>query len=90
MGSSLANKSSFVMVDGITYNSCGCVGDTCNPFNVHPALLEQYLIMGFGYTYQCMPSALGPVALRLWVYISGKSLEPILQLLHIYIHTIAN
>ena len=29
-----------------------------------------------------MPSALGPVALRLWAYISGKSLVPMLQILH--------
>ena len=29
----------------------------------------------------CMPSALGPVALRLWAYISGKSLVPMLQLI---------
>jgi len=28
-----------------------------------------------------MPSALGPVALGLWAYISGKSLIPMLQLL---------
>ena len=27
--------------------------------------------------------ALGPAALRLWAYISGKALMPILQLLHI-------
>ena len=31
----------------------------------------------------CMPSALGPVALGLRAYISGKSLVPMLQLLHI-------
>jgi len=30
-----------------------------------------------------MPSALGPAALRLWAYISGKSLVPMLQLLHV-------
>ena len=30
----------------------------------------------------CMPSALGPAALRLRAYISGKSLVPTLQLLH--------
>ena len=29
----------------------------------------------------CMPSALGPAALRLRAYISGKSLAPMLQLL---------
>ena len=28
----------------------------------------------------CMPSALGPVALGLWAYISGKSFMPMLQL----------
>ena len=31
----------------------------------------------------CMPSALGPVALGLLAYISGKSLMPMLQLLHV-------
>ena len=31
----------------------------------------------------CMPSALGPAALGLQAYISGKSLVPMLQLLHI-------
>jgi len=31
-----------------------------------------------------MPSALGPVALGLWAYISGKSLMPMLQLLLVY------
>jgi len=30
-----------------------------------------------------MPSALRPAALGLWAYISGKSLMPTLQLLHI-------
>jgi len=30
-----------------------------------------------------MPSVLGPAALVLWAYISGKSLAPMLQLLHI-------
>ena len=30
----------------------------------------------------CMPSALGPAALGLRAYISGKSLAPMLQLLH--------
>ena len=30
----------------------------------------------------CMPSALGPAALRLRAYISGKSLMPMLQLVH--------
>ena len=28
----------------------------------------------------CMPSALGPVALGFWAYITGKSLMPMLQL----------
>ena len=32
------------------------------------------------------PSALGPVALMLWVYISGKPLVPMLQLYNIYIY----
>ena len=36
----------------------------------------------------CMPSALGPVALGLRAYISGKSLVPMLQLLHIPDHNI--
>ena len=31
----------------------------------------------------CMPSAHGPAALGLWVFISGKSLVPMLQLLHV-------
>ena len=31
----------------------------------------------------CMPKALGPAAQRLRAYISGKSLVPMLQLLHI-------
>jgi len=31
-----------------------------------------------------MPSAIRPVALGLWAYISGKSLMPMLQLLHVY------
>ena len=31
----------------------------------------------------CMPSALGPAALGLRAYISGKSLAPMLQLLHV-------
>ena len=31
----------------------------------------------------CMPSALGPAALGLRAYISGKSLMPMLQLLHV-------
>ena len=31
----------------------------------------------------CMPSALGPAALGLRAYISGKSLVPMLQLLHV-------
>ena len=31
----------------------------------------------------CMPSALGPVALGLRAYISGKCLMPMLQLLHV-------
>ena len=30
-----------------------------------------------------MPSALGPAALGLWAYISGKSLVPMLQLLRV-------
>ena len=33
--------------------------------------------------WQHWPSALGPVALGLWAYISGKSLVPMLQLLHV-------
>ena len=32
----------------------------------------------------CMPSALEPAALGLRAYISGKSLVPMLQLLHVY------
>ena len=32
-----------------------------------------------------MPSALGPVALGPWAYTSGKSLLPMLRLLHTYI-----
>ena len=32
-----------------------------------------------------MPSALGPAALGLWVYISDKSLAPMSQLLHVLI-----
>ena len=31
----------------------------------------------------CTPSALGPVALRPWVYISGRSPVPVLQLFNI-------
>ena len=31
----------------------------------------------------CMPLALGPAALGLRAYISGKSLAPMLQLLHV-------
>ena len=31
----------------------------------------------------CMPSALGPAAIGLRAYISGKSLVPMLQLLHV-------
>ena len=34
----------------------------------------------------CMPSALGPAALGLRAYISGKSLVPMLQLLHVTKH----
>ena len=35
-----------------------------------------------------MPSALGPAALGLWAYISGKSLVPMLQLSNIYMYVI--
>ena len=31
-----------------------------------------------------IPSALGPAALGLYAYISGKSLLPMLQLIHVY------
>ena len=34
----------------------------------------------------CTPSSLGPVALRIWVYISGRTLVPVLQLLNVSCH----
>ena len=37
-----------------------------------------------GYVHP-QPSALGPVALGFWVYISGRALMPVLQLLNIYV-----
>jgi len=36
----------------------------------------------FGICLICMLSALGPAALGLWAYISGKSRMPMLQLIH--------
>ena len=38
----------------------------------------------------CMPSALGPAAIRLRTYISGKSLVPMLQLLLIPLCTLVH